>query len=135
VKIDVYPVGVLANAQRAWQYLTLPGGRVPAVTRHNITWRWRIDRAYSEIYAVYRNTRRFIRNRQWHDLRQHFNGYLAEPDPWPDGIGLTRCGRGWTRSGAIMSLYRRALAAAGPLSGDHPDLFHAIRTALRELRR
>jgi len=105
-RIDVYPVGILANARRAWRYLTLPARQFPAAHRPPVTRQWRISRARSELYATWRTIRRHIRQRQWHELRQHFNGYLAEPDPFPDG--LTRCGRGWTRRAALRSLERRA---------------------------
>lgn len=105
-RIDVYRVGAWANLYRAWRYLTLPAARFPAATCPPVTARWRADRAYSEIYATYRTIRRHIHNRRWRELRQHFNGYLAEPTPWPDGIDLTRCGTGWTRRLAVRSLYR-----------------------------
>jgi hypothetical protein len=104
-RIDVYTVGALSNLRHAWRYLTFPAARFPAAHKPPVTWRWRIDRAHSEVYATYRSIRRHIRNRQWHELRQHFNGYLAEPDPWP--AGLTCCGRGLTRRAAVRSLHRR----------------------------
>lgn len=111
-RIDVYPVGALAAARRVWRYLTLPADRFPAALRPPVTARWRLDRAYGEIYAVYRSIRRRIRNRQWRDLKNTFNGYLAEPTPWPDGTGLTRCGSGWTPRRAVRSLHRHGYRQA-----------------------
>lgn len=37
--------------------------------------------------------------------RSYWNGWIVEPDKMPEG--LTRCGTGWTRVGAIRSLIRR----------------------------
>lgn len=133
ITIDVYPVGALANARRAWRFLTLPAARFPSALDPPVTWRWRIDRAYSQVYGTYRSVRRHVRNRQWRDLKNTFNGHLAEPTPWPDGIGLTRCGSGWTRTGAILSLYRHA-SKHQPLTVAHPELFAAILAALKEGR-
>lgn len=132
-RIDVYPVGILANARRAWRYLTLPdltlpARRFPAATRPPVTWQWRVNRAQSEVCATWRTIRRHIRQQQWHELRQHFNGYLAEPDPWP--TGLTRCGRGWTRRRALLSLRSRAAREIRPDGSVRPTLFTDINDML-----
>lgn len=107
----MYRVGALANAYRAYRYLTLPAARF---TAQNITppgWRDRLSRAGYEISSIARTIRRHIRNRQWRDLKNNFNGWLAEPTPWPEGTGLTSCGRGWTRRAALYSLAKRVRAA------------------------
>jgi hypothetical protein len=39
-------------------------------------------------------------------MKTFFNGYLAEPTPFPDG--MHRCGSGWTRKRALRSLRRNA---------------------------
>lgn len=126
--IAVYPVGVLAHIRRAWRYLTLPVRQFPA-THRPVTWRWRASRAQSELYAAWRTTRRHIRQRQWHELRQTFNGYLAEPEPFPDG--LTRCGRGWTRRAAVRSLLHWAAAQCRPTRPGR-DLMNEARRLLTE---
>ena len=102
-RIDVYPVGVLADIGRAWRYLT--SRRFPA-TIGPPSWTWRLRNARSSLRHARRSVARHIRRRQWRDLKNDFNGFLAEPDPWPDGIGLTRCGSGWTRGRALRSLRR-----------------------------
>lgn len=84
-----YPVGVLANMRRIWGNLRL--GR-PAVARQYLG---------QELGSL----RRLIGKRDWHNLRQHLNGFLYEPEPWPEGART--CGHGWTRRGARRSFYRR----------------------------
>ncbi|MCP3017283.1 hypothetical protein NGM33_28530 [Nocardiopsis dassonvillei] len=87
--IDVYSVGI-------WHDLA----RLPAEARHlgaRIAWaRLRIlaGRALTD-----------IRTGNWRALRNSLNAYLAEPDPWPDG--LKGCGYGLTRAGALRKLRRR----------------------------
>lgn len=122
-RIDVYPVGVLHDLIMAWRI----------ITRRRQT----PGRRHARIYLRHaaQTVARHVRRRQWHELRQTFNGYLAEPTPWPEGIGLTRCGRGWTRKAAIVSLYRRTLRLRQPVSKADPELWEAILTALRETRR
>lgn len=88
MRIDVYPVGMLANLRHAWR-----------------SWRHpKVDNRHAWIYIRYafRSSARHIRNRQWRELKNDFNGYLAEPTPWPEGA--TRCGSGWTRKRALRSL-------------------------------
>ncbi|MFW5415054.1 hypothetical protein J0910_00470 [Nocardiopsis sp. CNT-189] len=97
MKIDVYLVGVLAAVHKAVRGVR--GGRWD-VARHHLA-------------SEGRYLARCVRERRWRALRQSFNGYLAEPDPWPEG--LTLCGRGWTRRTALRSLrrLRRRMRKAG----------------------
>lgn len=74
-EIDVYPVGWL----RDWQ------------SGH----RWRRPMRY-----LWRQ----VKAGHWRDAKNTFNGYLAEPVSWPDG--LRRCGSGWTKARALKSLDR-----------------------------
>jgi hypothetical protein len=48
---------------------------------------------------------RQIKRREWRNVKNSFNGYLAEPDIFPHG--LHRCGSGWTRRRALRDLQRR----------------------------
>lgn len=75
MNIDVYPVGVL----EAWKQRRMPN------------------------YARYLKFQ--LRKRNWRAIRNAFNGYLAEPRDWPEG--LTRCGSGWTKRRALDDLERR----------------------------
>lgn len=96
--IDVYRVGVLAVGWRLLRaYRTDLGYDDPRKVRR---WAWRNARAEARTVA------RHIRTRKWRELKNDFNGYLAEPYDWP--AGLTRCGTGWTRRRALRSLERRA---------------------------
>lgn len=47
----------------------------------------------------------------WRAVKNHFNGYLAEPTH--DVPGFTRCGTGWTRGRAYRDLLRH-LPARSP---------------------
>ena len=87
MKIVVYPVGYRANLA----HYGLADG-----TRR--TWRYCLSRA---------------RRRDWRAVKNALNGYLAEPEPFPDG--LQRCGSGWTRRRALADLRRRM--AASPEAG------------------
>jgi hypothetical protein len=91
---DVYPVGVLKTAQSVARALTatgIPNGRrLPAIRR--------------EVHREASYLRRQIAARNWRAVRNSFNGYLAEPYAFPDG--MTRCGSGWTRRRAINDLLR-----------------------------
>lgn len=99
MKIDVYPVGVLAGllwARRA--------------ARRGL-WRVAWDHLRSELRYVVQQAQA----RRWRAVRNALNGYLAEPIPAPEG--LRRCGHGWTRRRAMRSL-RRELAATVPQGED-----------------
>ena len=52
-----------------------------------------------------RNVRRSWRR------RSYWNGWLAEPQEWPDG--LKRCGAGWTYTGALRDLARQVRSGGG----------------------
>lgn len=97
-QIDVYPVGLLADLQRDWRQI-----------RH-----WRKFRAAGGKPTLHvRRTARYlarqIRSGKWRAVKNTFNGYLAEPSPFPEGV--RRCGSGWTRGRAMRSLERHMVAA------------------------
>jgi hypothetical protein len=100
VKVDVYPVGALAAVQAVWRsYRPSVAAQVgPDQLARMRQWAW--HRLVSELSALgYR-----LRHRRWRDAKNIFNGYLAEPTPFPEG--LTRCGSGWTKRRALRSLQR-----------------------------
>lgn len=103
--VDVYPVGVIADVTSAWRYLTARYGRGDATAPPLMAWRLR--RAHECLTHVRRTVVRHVRARQWRELRQSFNGYLAEPYHFPGDGSLPGCGHGWTRARAVRSLYRR----------------------------
>lgn len=93
MKVDVYPVGVLSEVRRMISYWRHPppvGNRRAAAS--SLRWMWR-------------GISRKVRDRKWRELKSYFNGYLAEPTPWPADV--TRCGSGWTRQRALRSLRRQ----------------------------
>lgn len=79
MNIDVYPVGILRDVQHAG---------VP----HGL-----------KVWARY--VRALGRQRNWWAIKNTFNGYLAEPAPWPPR--LQRCGTGWTKRRALLDLQRK----------------------------
>lgn len=91
--VDVYPVGMLAVLLRAWRYATHPN---PPDWARRQAW---AELRYTVVFLAGR-----IRDRNWRAVKSHFNGFLAEPDPWPEQ--LPRCGSGWTRRRAKASLRR-----------------------------
>lgn len=95
-EIDVYPVGLLA----AWQEFIHTPDRAAARRRFRYALRYPVSRA---------------RAGNWRAVKNYFNGYLAEPKDWPDG--LTRCGTGWTRGRAYRDL-QRLVHAAGWATGE-----------------
>lgn len=99
--IDVYPVGVLADLLMLRRALAARHRQaiLHALRRLRYTARHIADRAR-------RGERRTVRNM--------FNGYLAEPTPFPPG--MTRCGSGWTRRRALRSLDRQFAVAADRLA-------------------
>ena len=82
IRISVYPVGLLMDLQ----YLRSSGD-----------WRSFAHRQ--------RHLLRWAQERNWRAIRNHFNGYLAEPHPFPPGV--ERCGTGWTRNRSLRDLNRR----------------------------
>lgn len=87
--IDVYPVGVLATLFIAYR---------------NFRRGCRTD-AYRNLRSQCRRLARATRRRDWRSFRNSFNGYLAEPYDWPEG--LKGCGHGWTKRRALRSLAAR----------------------------
>jgi hypothetical protein len=61
---------------------------------------------------------------EWRAAKSFFNGYLAEPNPWPAEItGLQRCGSAWWPTAARRDLDRRirmALLWADQDRAGHP---------------
>lgn len=86
--VSVYAVGVLSALHTA--------GRMRR--RGMANWRYPLQTQCRYLW-------RLARRREWRSIRQSFNGYLAEPCPWPEH--MTRCGRGWTKRAALRSLKRR----------------------------
>jgi hypothetical protein len=107
-RVDVYPVGVLADLRHAWRYVTVR--RFPAAVG-SPPWSWRINRAYTSLRHIRQTVVRHVRDRDWRALKNTFNGYLAEPYHWPEDGSLTRCGSGWTKSRALRSLRRHGWEA------------------------
>lgn len=93
--VDVYPVGMLSSLQRA--YNTAFHGRLWA----NAFWVLRL---------AFRRLWRNIRAGNWREVKNTFNGYLAEPTPFPEH--MTRCGSGWTKKRALRSLRRHGYPQA-----------------------
>lgn len=95
-KIDVYPVGWLKAILGVWRAYTrhLPADARRPIRRH----------ALRALRGQLSNTVRHARNRRWRELKNEFNGYLAEPTPLP--AGLRRCGSGWTKRRAVRRLDR-----------------------------
>lgn len=85
--IDVYPVGVLAELLRLGR--ALRSRRWEAI-------RWALGRLGSEAGHIARRARA----RRWREVKNSFNGYLAEHRT----LG-TRCGSGWTKRRALTDLY------------------------------
>lgn len=104
MKIDVYPVGALAELLRAWRYLT--ARRFPA-TVGPPAWSWRIRNARASLGHIRKVVVRHVRARNWRAMKSTFNGYLAEPYEFPPGDYVRRCGTGWTKARALRSLERR----------------------------
>lgn len=90
---DIYPVGALAS--------------LLMIRRAVRDRRWSIVKHY--IQRERQTLRRYRRNREWQNLKNHFNGYLCEPTPFP--VGVTRCGSGWTKRRAARSMDRQILKA------------------------
>lgn len=94
MKIDVYRVGAFKDFYMAWRALT-----VRPVPLHQ----WRYARRY--LKRPFQLSAHYIRVGKWRELKNQWNGFLAEPTPWP--TGATRCGSGWTRKRALRSLRRQ----------------------------
>lgn len=115
--IEVYPVGALAALRTLYRaYTTEDPDRairtdIRRYARARLTWEAKTLAAR-------------VRRREWRAAKNTFNGYLAEPTPFPDG--MTRCGSGWTRRRAIRSLYRHGHPEPRPASwhNDQPRYRH-----------
>lgn len=100
MRVEVYPVGWCAVLLYLFRAHVRPHpewmpDRVRKARQHT----------HSQVRTQLRTTIRHLRRRQWRDLKNEFNGYLAEPDPFPEGVH--RCGSGWTRKRALRSLRRQ----------------------------
>ena len=117
-EVDVYPVGWLSTLRRVGRAL---------FTRRHVRGIRRM--AWFDVRRQAALTLHRVRHGQWRELKNSFNGYLAEPhhwpDNWPDGKPR-RCGSGWTQRRALRSLQRNGYA--GPTTrltvapGEVPDL-------------
>lgn len=85
--MSVYTVGFYSHLKHAW---------------HSRRYRPYLKRMSSYVWYQFKR-------RNWRAIRNYFNGYLAEPTPFP--LGLHKCGRGWTKKAALRSLNRRARKA------------------------
>lgn len=94
--VDIYPVGLLMDLQ---YFVHSPDRRSARRTLR------------ASILTLVRH----VREGDWREFKNHFNGYIAEPRDWMPG--LARCGSGWTRGRAYRDLQRRAWRALG---GDPP---------------
>lgn len=97
-----YRVGLFSNMFHAWRSF-----------RH-------VHVAYGWMYLKreVRQLWRYVRFGRWHELRMHLNGFLCEPEPFPEGA--KRCGSGWTRNRARRSM-ARAIPRAGKRLYREPD--------------
>ncbi|MFD6565361.1 hypothetical protein [Micromonospora profundi] len=89
--VDIYPVGVLAELLRLRRALTNYDTKATG---------WAVGRLRAEMRSVAAR----VRQRDWRAVKNKFNGYLAEPTPFPEGVH--RCGSGWTKRRAMRSLRR-----------------------------
>jgi hypothetical protein len=83
--MSVYPVGLLRDLRQFAHGLHRPR----SVRRLRYALRYPFHQA---------------RAGEWRAVKNYFNGYLAEPDPWPPGA--TRCGTGWTKRRAARDFER-----------------------------
>ncbi len=84
-EVDVYPVGLWRDLRQFGH-----GAHRPRRSRR--------------LLHALRYPFRQARKGNWRAVRNYFNGYLAEPTSWPDGV--TRCGKGWTRRAALRDWQR-----------------------------
>lgn len=100
--IDVYPVGALREIKMFWRaYVTRRKHLSDVARRHARRNVWNLLKIH-----VIRN----IKQRRWRELKNTFNGYLAEPTPFPEH--MHRCGSGWTKRRALRSLERHGYPKA-----------------------
>lgn len=84
MEIHIYPVGFFRDVKKLWGAL-----------KHAPTIAYKKRALRSFVYWF---------SRSW-TRRSYWNGYLAEPTPFPEG--LRKCGTGWTRFGAAMDLRKK----------------------------
>lgn len=68
------------------------------------------DIKHRRLRAGLRYVWRQARARNWRNVRNYCNGYLAEWAYPPEGLNHYRCGKGWTRRAALRSLGRHIVA-------------------------
>lgn len=89
--VDIYPVGVLADLLRLRRALTNYDTKATG---------WAVGRLRADL----RHIAARARAGKWREVKNAFNGYLAEPTPFPGH--MRRCGSGWTKKRAMRSLRR-----------------------------
>lgn len=99
-RVDVYPVGVLAELKRLRRVYDRQLALPPIAKKH--VWR--------NLRRMALRILRLVRNRDWRTVKCYFNGYLAEPTPFPEH--MRRCGSGWTKQRALKSLERHGYPQA-----------------------
>jgi hypothetical protein len=92
--VDIYPVGVLTELLRLRRALTNYDAKATA---------WAVGRLRTELGHIAGRARAG----DWRAVKNAFNGYLAEPTPFP--AHMRRCGSGWTKRRAMRSLQRHWL--------------------------
>lgn len=100
LQIDIYPVGWLDALLYAWRVYSR---RDPGRTGIAEGRRFARSRLHGEAVRTVSN----IRRGRWRELKNTFNGHLAEPYEFPPGDYRRRCGTGWTKARALRSLQRR----------------------------
>lgn len=83
--ISTYPVGLLAD---------LKNGR--------------------KLKHIVRSLHYRTERRKWREVRNYFNGYLAEWHYPPEGMRYKRCGRGWSRKAALRDLAKHIVESNAP---------------------
>lgn len=96
--VDVYAVGIIGDLRQF--ALGLKAVSLGLVS-------WRQARPFRSLRHVVADPARYVRTRKWRELRNYFNGYLAEHHD-----GNSNAGRGWTKRAARRRL-RRIRSRAG----------------------
>lgn len=99
-RINVYPVGVLAALIRMQRCHNRAVIASTTVDDRQAMRRWARASLRNELARLAGH----LAHRRWHSAKNTLNGYLAEPEPFPDM--MRRCGSGWTPRRAVRSLYR-----------------------------
>lgn len=85
----------LTEQQQEWLYAV---GWLAALRRPGI---WRLR----ELRREWRYCVEQAKAGNWRAVRMTFNGWMYEPDPWPEDA--RRCGTGWTKGRAVRSFARK----------------------------